>query len=38
MNAIWLLNDSFSIKVEYNEYAPRIPLVHQYPRTFYLEL
>ena len=30
MNAIWLLNDSFSIKVEYNEYAPRIPLVHQY--------
>ena len=23
MNAIWLLNDSFSIKVEYNEYAPQ---------------
>ena len=29
-NAIWFLNENFSIKVEYNEYDPRMPLVQYY--------
>lgn len=29
-NAIWFLNENFSITVEYNEYDPRMPLVQYY--------
>lgn len=29
-NAIWFLNESFSVTVEYNEYDPRMPLVKYY--------
>ena len=29
-NAIWFLNETFSVTVEYNEYDPRMPLVQYY--------
>lgn len=29
-NATWILNESFSVTVEYNEYDPRVPLIQYY--------